>query len=186
MPDLVTHVALGHLIVRSWDLTAHKPVPSSLRLLFYLGILLPDILTRPWYILFPVIKNWTIALHTPMGIVPVCAIIALLFRPGLRRRGFLFLWAGTCAHFLLDTFQKHITDNNFWLFPFSWNHTGIGLAWADEFMDLLPLWIGLALAVELLVRIFSRKGKSSHSNSRRTEDPGPPDRLRQEQTGKQL
>lgn len=157
MPDLITHVALSHLVRRPFDLTQKADTTAPFRFLFYLGTILPDILTRPWYILFPVSHDWTVFFHTPAGMLVTTGLLALFFESALRKKAFISISAGAGIHFLLDALQKKITGNDFWLFPFSWKSIGWGIAWADEFMDLVPLWIGLAAVLEIFVYFWERK-----------------------------
>jgi len=149
MPDLITHITISHLIRRPFDLLSSAQPLSSVHSLFYLGTLLPDLLTRPWYILFPVTRDWTVFFHTPFGMLITSGFLALLFSPSLRRSVFLHLICGAGLHFLLDSLQKQITGNNFWLFPFSYANYSLGLAWAEEFMYYIPLWIMLVVLLEL-------------------------------------
>ena len=157
MPDLITHIALGHLVRRPLDIQHEKRPTMPFRLIFYFGTVLPDILTRPWYIIFPETYEWTLPFHTPLGMLLTCILISLLFAPSLRRRVFINLTAGAFFHFVLDSFQKTLTGNDYWLFPFSWRSYGLGIAWADEVMDLLPVWIGLALLMEGSVIFWNKK-----------------------------
>ena len=159
MPDLITHVALSHLVIRPFDLGASNSKPFSIWILFYLGTMLPDLLTRPWYILFPVTKDWTLVFHTPLGMLITSGCIALLFTPHLRKSAFLNLIGGGGLHFLLDSLQKQIYGNNFWLFPLSYKNFEIGIAWAEDFLNLIPLWILLIALLESGHWIMRRKTK---------------------------
>lgn len=163
MPDLITHVALSHLVIRPFDLRASNPEQFSIRILFYLGTVLPDLLTRPWYILFPVTKDWTLVFHTPLGMLITSGCIALLFTPRLRKSAFLNLIGGGSLHFLLDSLQKQIYGNNFWLFPLSYKNFEIGIAWAEDFLNLIPLWILLIALLESGQWIMRRKTKRKKS-----------------------
>ncbi len=149
MPDLITHITFSHLIRRPLDLLPSARSFASVHSLFYLGTLLPDLLTRPWYILFPVTRDWTVFFHTPFGMLITAGFLSLLFSPQLRKNAFLNLICGAGFHFLLDSFQKQVTGNNFWLFPFSYKNFGLGLAWAEDFLNFIPLWIGLVILLEL-------------------------------------
>lgn len=160
MPDLITHVAVSHLIKRPFELRYTEKQMVPFRILFYLGIVLPDILTRPWYILFPVTEDWTVFFHTPLGMLLIISLISLFLEPSLRRKAFINLSAGVGFHFLLDALQKQVTGNNYWLFPFSWKNFGYGIMWADEFMDLIPVWIGLVVLMEFGVYFLRKRNKS--------------------------
>ena len=162
MPDLVTHTAIAHLIRRLFDLRKSTGAVSSLRILFYLGTILPDILTRPWYILFPATYNWSLPFHTPAGVLSACGLIALLFEPGLQKKVFWLLAAGSILHLILDGFQKQIIGNNFWLYPFTWKDFGYGVLWAGEIMRYIPYWLGLVVTMEIGVVVYKSARKRSY------------------------
>jgi hypothetical protein len=147
MPDLLTHVIVAQ--------ACRKGVQSgSLTAWFLLGTVLPDILTRPFNILFPSLFWFFMPLHTPTGLFFVCLSVSQ-FCPALRRRSaFYNLLGGATLHLLLDLFQKHIAGSYYLFFPFSWRSFEIGLLWPEESLYLLPLWIGggLFLGVRALLR----------------------------------
>lgn len=145
MPDLLTHVLAAHVIGR--------PFRSAYGLvLMYTGTMLPDLLSRPFYILFPYTHEWTIPFHTPVGSILVAWFCSTFMQPDLRRSTFLYLTAGSGLHYLLDTFQMHLGDGNFWLFPFSWKAVEIGLFRPHEVLTILPLLILLAIGIEIVYR----------------------------------
>jgi len=165
MPDLITHVALSHLIKRPFELRDRARSKVPFRILFYLGTILPDILTRPWYILFPVTKNWTFPFHTPFGMILTSGLIALLFEPSIRKKAFTNLVAGAGLHFLLDALQTYTTYSVFWLYPFSWKTYGYEVASPDTIMNFIPLWIGLIVLLELGITLYRKKASTKNSNS---------------------
>jgi hypothetical protein len=148
MPDLITHVAVAHLVCRPFELSKRLgPGPHS-RILFYLGAMWPDLLSRPWYILFPKLGDWVLAFHTPAGMVFFCCLFSLLFRPDLRKKVFVFSLAGAALHFGMDCLQKQVVPGNFWLFPLSWKSFTVGYFWADDAIPFIPAWIGLVAILE--------------------------------------
>ncbi len=161
MPDLVTHAAIAHLIRRPFDLKKKTGTGPSLRVLFYLGTLLPDLLTRPWYILFPATHDFTLPFHTPAGALIACGMIAVLFETTLQKKAFGLLAAGSVLHFVLDGFQKQIIGNNFWLYPFSWKDYGYGIIWAGEIMRYIPCWLALAALMEIGIAVYYRARKQN-------------------------
>ncbi len=157
MPDLITHTLVSHLLRRPLDWRSASRPWQGLRPLFYLGVLLPDILTRPFYIIFPVTKTWTIFLHTPAGALLACLLLTRLLREDLRRSAFFWIAGGALTHFALDALQKQVTGNNFWLFPFSWKNFSLPLLRPEDFMALIPLFLGLTLVLEAAFFVFRRR-----------------------------
>ncbi len=148
MPDLVSHYAVAHLAARRWW------KPSST--IFVFGTLLPDLLTRPFYILWPQTYWLLMPLHTPVGIIIASWMIAILFRAEAHRQIFMALTLGAFLHFALDALQRHLIAGYFWLWPFSWWTTERGLFWPEESLVAAPM---LALIVVLLetVLYFKRR-----------------------------
>ncbi len=146
MADLLTHFALGYATSR------HRSF-ADMRAIYYLGIILPDVITRPIYILFPGLFNYTIAMHTPVFLVILCLFLAEFFQPQIRSLVFKYLFAGVIVHLLLDSIQRHFIGGYYWLFPFSWKTYEWGLYWADAPLRWIPLWVILIAGYELFIRL---------------------------------
>jgi len=161
MPDLITHVAVSHLIRRPYELAKHK-VGLPFRSLFYLGTILPDILTRPFYIIFPATYNWTFPFHTLLGMGLTTLLLSQFFDAAIRKRAFINLAGGATLHFIVDALQIQIHGNNFWLFPFSWKNFSYGLATAGQMIEYIPYWIIGIIIFESMVYLI-RKKRQVHS-----------------------
>lgn len=163
MPDLITHMVFGHLMIRSYELIKNKVNYGPFRCIFYIGTVLPDVFTRPLYILFPFTHDWTIAMHTPLGAIVLCGILSLLFTPSLRKHAFVLMAAGSLGHFILDALQRQIIYNNYWFFPFSWKTVGWGLAGAGTILEWVPVWLLIVICFECIVWIVQKHNSSSDS-----------------------
>ncbi|MDZ7360266.1 MAG: hypothetical protein ONB46_06005 [candidate division KSB1 bacterium] len=150
MPDLLTHSAAAYLASRRW-------FPRPAAILFIAGTMLPDVLSRPFYIIFPILHWWVMPLHTPIGILIVCWIITGFFRAEDRKIVFIALLAGAALHFLLDAPQKHLVAGYFWLFPFSWTTYEWGWWWSEDSIQLVPMIILLVAFIEILIYFQKRK-----------------------------
>lgn len=136
MPDLATHLAAGYLLAET------KPTLSrAAKTLFLTGNLLPDLLTRPFDAFVPGLYWAYSPLHSPVGLVLVCAVAGYLFEPRLRRTAFWALLLGSGLHLLLDSLQKRVVDVYGFLFPLAWRDIYLGLFWPDESLYLLPVLI---------------------------------------------
>ena len=147
MPDLLTHLIVAEgcrKVTRSGALTYW----------FLVGTILPDILTRPFNILFPSLHWFFMPLHTPVGLFFVCMAICQFFSTAERWSVFCNLLGGAALHLVLDLFQKHFGEGYYLLFPFSWRSFEIGLAWPETSLYLLPIWLagGLWFGVKALLR----------------------------------
>ncbi len=132
MPDLATHVAGAYLVNRGWKIGRGAVI-------FYLGALLPDLITRPFHILFPRLLPATLGLHAPIPILIACCLISLFFRADQRRPVFWLLFSGSLLHFLMDTAQKHLAGGYLWLFPFSSRKYSWGFIWPEDSIRYFPL-----------------------------------------------
>jgi len=150
MPDLVTPFASAY-ILKIPDRWARFRIP------FYLGALLPDLLSRPWMILYPPASSLVYSLHTPSMTAIVCLLIAQFFEENIRSNVRLNLLLGVALHYSLDIFQKYQTVGYHWLFPFSWKTFGLGLFWPEDSVKFVPLWIGLILIIEAVLLYRKRQ-----------------------------
>jgi hypothetical protein len=112
---------------------------------FLIGTILPDVLTRPFYIVFPSLHWFVMPLHTPVGLVLVCLLISHFLPPPQHRPVFYNLMGGAGLHLLLDICQKQMGDGYHLLFPFSWSSVELSLFWPETSLYLLPLWLGIGV-----------------------------------------
>lgn len=150
MPDLATHTVLGYFLVCRW-------APGPTAFLFLIGNMLPDLLTRPFYIFFPDAYWWVYPFHTPAGILVFNWGASGLFCSRDRFAVFWTLTAGALAHFGLDAFQEHYGWGYLWFSPFSWWFKSGGLFRPEDALAMLPWFIGAAAAAEVLIGIRRRR-----------------------------
>ena len=143
MPDLATHVVAAYLVVEARPEWRTGAVP------FLLGTVLPDVLTRPFYMALPELFWFFFPLHSPFALLFVCYPLSLLFKWRPRHKVFLPLYLGCLMHIGLDLLQKSVTQAYAPLFPFSWAQWSAGLFWPDEGLLLLPVLLTLTLGITL-------------------------------------
>lgn len=152
MPDLVTHLAAAYFlkVPRGW---------ARFRVPFYLGAILPDVLTRSVVILYPPSDRAVYSVHTPVVSVVLCLLAAQFFekkiRPGVR----VNLLMGITLHFGLDFLQRHVISTYYWFFPLSFKTFELGLFWPEDSLKLVPLWLVLIAVVETAIHIKKRVQK---------------------------
>lgn len=139
MPDLISHFGSGYL--------AGARLQRHWLALFLFAVLLPDLATRPFYILWPGVYWFVKPFHTPLGLLCLSLIFSGLFVRAQRRRAFLVLLGGCALHLLFDLLQKHQHGGYPLLFPFSWQPYGFALFWPEELLYLMPLWLPVIAAV---------------------------------------
>lgn len=151
MPDLVTHIAGAYLVNRGWKIARGAA-------LFYLGAMLPDLITRPFHIIYPRLLPATLGLHAPVAVFLACWLISLFFRADQRKTVCWLLFSGSLLHFLMDAAQKHLAGGYSWLFPFSSRRYSGGVIWPEDSMHFLPF----TLLIVLLAFIISlRRNKKN-------------------------
>jgi len=150
VPDLITHTVLGYFLVRRWRHAAYA-------FLFLIGNMMPDLMTRPFYIMYSTSYWWVYPLHTPLGALVVCWGLTGLFNERDRRPVFLALAGGSMAHFALDMLQKHAGMGYVWFMPFSWGFTDWGLFRPEDALRWLPVSVGIVAVAEILLRTFRSK-----------------------------
>ncbi|MBN2410411.1 metal-dependent hydrolase [candidate division KSB1 bacterium] len=151
MPDLLTHYTAAYFLTRSSAFLRFRAV-------FYFGTILPDIISRPVYILFPKLAVYTVAMHTPVFLFILCLFLTELFHKEIKENVRNYLFMGVLLHLILDLLQKHHVGGYFWFFPFSWKTFEIGLFWPDTPLQLTPVWISLILMTEGIYYMKKRKG----------------------------
>lgn len=152
MPDLLTHALVGYFTTR----------PRRYRELFFVGLILPDLLGRLPMVFYKK-SYWFISPgHTPMGVVLGAYLITFLFEPPIRTTVFRNLLVGASIHIFLDMLQRHVTSAYFWFFPFTWKTFEIPLFWPDKSIDAIP-FILAAIGVGYLVRRKLARSRASKS-----------------------
>ena len=150
MPDLLTHYTAAYF------LTPKRLFPRH-RVLVYLGTILPDVITRPIYILMPSLERYTVAIHTPVFMLIFCLLLSEFFQSPKSAKVRAFLLFGVGLHFFLDFFQRHFIGGYYWLFPFSWDYFEIGLFWPETPLLLSPLWLLMIAVSEGWLYLQKRK-----------------------------
>lgn len=144
MPDLVTHGFAAWLLIRPqrW---------RKVRLLFFFGTFLPDVISRPLYILFPRWQSCTVAMHTPLFALLSGLLAAEFMAPELRRAARAAISAGIVLHFSLDVMQSHLGAGYYWFFPFSWRSFELGWFWPEATVAWIPLWLAIFTGGEVVL-----------------------------------
>lgn len=157
MADLLTHVAVGHILKR---LSPHPSHP----VLFALGNAAPDLIGRApglaLYVLETLLKQdmpYSITLgfdafHMPVSYTLSCLLLAWLLPEAWRKLVFLNLLLGGFLHFLVDLTQTHMDGGYRLFFPFSWVDFELGWIGSEDSLFVAAPLALCALAVEIRYR----------------------------------
>jgi hypothetical protein len=154
MPELITHTIFAYLIRRrKW--TIHFII------IFLFGAMLPDLVSRPFIVIFENFQYFFATFHTPIALILICYLISLLFADEIMKKVFLLLLFGVLTHLFLDLFQINIKSQGYgWLFPFSNFDFQIGLFWAEDSILVLHWTIAIFLIDFLfekrIIKLFSK------------------------------
>ncbi len=151
MPDLVTHCSVAYFVKE----ISRKPEKT---VLFYLGTILPDILTRSFYILHPGLYPIIMPFHTPLILTLICLLISYLFEERNRKIVFFALLSGVYLHIFLDILQRHLSHEYFLFFPFTRKTFEFSLLWSETWFYILPFLIAGVMINELR-KSFRRRRK---------------------------
>ena len=111
---------------------------------------LPDLLYKGLLYLFAAPTWLCEPTHTPLGLVPFCYVLAMLFERDWRARAFAALWGGSLAHVLVDAGKSYLGGGVIlWGFPFTMDAWEAGLYAPEETILLMPAALGLILLTEL-------------------------------------
>ncbi len=162
MPGLATHVLVNTITARGLKAGQYTPI-------FILGSLLPDVLTRVPSNTLGIIEKlfwefahidvqalsihlkWFMApFHSPVILLLLCYLLAMVFPLKIRKPVFGWLYGGVLLHLGLDALQRHIGVAYYWLFPFSWHSYSHGLFWPETPLYGLPLLLAVWLGMEMM------------------------------------
>lgn len=141
MPDLFTHLAAAHIARRTVEIKRAVPSSQHSYTMFYLGTILPDIISRPPTILFQEQSvYWFVEqTHTPFALLFMSYLIVMFIKEKSRIKYFVILLYGIGLHCLLDLMQKHLASGTYyWFFPFSWETFNIPLFWPSDSILAIP------------------------------------------------
>jgi hypothetical protein len=146
MADLLVHaasIAPGARLLRD----------GRVRAILYVGVCLPDLLYKTLLYVFGAPTWLCEPTHSPLGVLPWCYALALLFEPEWRSRSFWALAAGSWVHHLVDLGKDYLGSGVIlWAFPFSMDTVELGWYSTEETILLMPFALLILLATAFWVR----------------------------------
>jgi hypothetical protein len=124
---------------------------DRVRALLYVGVLLPDLLYKSLLYLGGAPTWLCEPTHAPLGLVPWCYALAMLFEEAWRRRAFAALLGGSWLHLLVDAGKDYLGTGVIpWAFPFSM-HLVEGSLYTMEDAGVLQVAALILMAAVLLL-----------------------------------
>ena len=132
MADLLVHAASAAPAARFLK-------DGRVRALLWVGVCLPDLLYKTLLYVFGAPTWLCEPTHSPLGVLPWCWLIALLFEPEWRTRSFWALAAGSWLHQLVDLGKDYLGSGVIlWAFPFSGDAVELGWYTNDQALWMAP------------------------------------------------
>ncbi len=128
---------------------------GRLRSILYAGVCLPDVLYKGLLYLAGA-STWACEpTHSPLGLLPFCYAVSLLFEEGWRARAFWALYAGSILHVLLDLAKCYTGAGVImWGFPFTTDRAELGLYMPEDTTLLMAPALILILSAEIAHRLI--------------------------------
>lgn len=165
MPDILTHLLITHLSIRTPHLFNNKYLKFYYdnRLMIYIGAILPDLISKPFQYISMSLYNLALPLHSPFCVTIICYIIALFIYIGDRTRTFIILFVFSMFHILIDNLQKGVNPGYQTFFPFSLKRYGFNIISSDVFLIILTVLIILTLTMELYIYYDNNRNLKSNA-----------------------
>ena len=146
MADLLVHAASAYV--------AAAPLRDDrLRAIVYAGVCLPDLLYKSLLYLGGAPNALCEPTHSPLGLVPFCYALALLFEESWRKRAFGAMLGGAYLHLLLDLGKNYVGSGVIlWAFPFSMDAVELGWYASEDSVHLMLPALAVIVLVDLLRR----------------------------------
>lgn len=155
MADLLVHAASAFV--------AAQPLRDGrLRALVYLGVCLPDLLYKSLLYLGGAPNYLCEPTHSPLGLLPFCYVLSMLFEEEWRKRAFGALLGGAYLHLLFDLAKNYVGSGVIlWAFPFSMDAVELGWYASEDSIYLMLPALGVIAVVEILSRLVRRPRRLS-------------------------
>lgn len=154
MADLLVHLASARI-------PALPLRDGRTRAILYVGVCLPDVLFKG-LLYFLGASTWACEpTHSPLGVVPFCFTLALLFEEAWRPRAFWALLGGSYLHILVDVAKDYMGTGVIpWAFPFSMDLAELGWYRPEDTIFFMLPSLGLIILLELVASVRrSRSGR---------------------------
>lgn len=153
MPDLVTHTVAAYIIRK-------RSISTNDLLVYLFGAMLPDLVTRPFMIIYPPIRYFFHTFHTPVALLLIIYLISQFFEDNIKYKIMKLLSFGVISHLILDLFQNSVSYRGYsWFFPITYWDFNIGLFWPEDSVNFLPITI-LVLAIDIMQQYYYKKNNT--------------------------
>ena len=153
MPDWMSHLVVALILSEIFNIKKKS--------LVIFGVLLPDILSKGYLLLFYLdIPNSIsfISFHTPFMAFLMSILIVPFFRYN-KVKTVLYFNIGCLSHFVIDMLNKHFTNIGTRIFyPLSNKNYSLGMVWPDDFL----LFLIPSIIIYLSILIFKKYSKNKY------------------------
>lgn len=150
MPDTLTHLLIVIPVGRRF-------FQRPWLYLFYLGTILPDLLSRGLSAVFKSVHDYFAPLHTPVGLMVLVIFFMTFFERRYWPKVVFYLSLGIVFHLIPDALQSHIYGGGYvWFFPFSWWTYKKGLFETDASLYFLPVLLVIVIFIKARRSIKAR------------------------------
>lgn len=157
MPDLVTHTVAAYIIRK-------RSISTNDLLVYLFGAMLPDLVTRPFMIIYPPIRYFFHTFHTPVALLLIIYLISQFFEDNIKYKIMKLLSFGVISHLILDLFQNSVSYRGYsWFFPITYWDFNIGLFWPEDSVNFLPITI-LVLAIDIMQQYYYKKNNTTNKS----------------------
>ena len=163
MPDIISHLASGYIVRNfrfKWE-TLQRSFPLVL-----FGLVLPDLLSRPYWIIGPGYFFTAHYFHTPFACFLQTLVLSCFFAPGHRNMAFRAITLGWVFHQSFDLFQRSLDPDYYYLFwPLLTRPFRIGLFWAGNWPYVAGATVLFAVITSQWFRRWIKNLKNALGNS---------------------
>lgn len=151
MPDLITHIAATHLIVRLPSVFRNRILNyyNNYKSFIFLGAIFPDIISKPFQYISPRLYNFSLPLHSPFVVLITAYILTRFIYIKDKNTSFYTIAFFSVFHILLDNFQKGLNPGYQTFFPFSLKRYGFNLISSEIYIYIMIVLLFFSFIVEI-------------------------------------
>lgn len=151
MPDLITHIAATHLIVKLPSIFRDRILNyyNNYKSFIFLGAIFPDLISKPFQYISPKLYNFSLPLHSPFVVLITAYILTRFIYIQNKNTSFYTIAIFSVFHILLDNLQKGLNPGYQIFFPFSLKRYGLNLISSEIYIYIMLGLLSFSFIVEV-------------------------------------